>query len=171
MLATLGWAKCLSSSSVWSWNNSLTRGFLVYGFASSSRDFSAHSLAVTWTRVDGREYRVCVMDASESVHLNVSCFCKIFRSLQKDNAGVLESTPSCRHFPSLGETLRCRNSWKISPTSHQTNRKTIKLRKFKVLGHGNRLPKLWHPRFHTGTSVIRYIKFERSWSGEQLKYA
>ena len=100
------------------------------------------------------EYRVCVMDASESVHLNVSCFCKIFRSLQKDNAGVLESTPSCRHFPSLGETLRCRNSWKTSPTSHQTNRKTIKLRKFKVLGHANRLPKLWHPRFHTGTSSL-----------------
>ena len=71
------------------------------------------------------------MDASESVHLNVSCYCKTCGSFQTDNAGVLELTERHRHLPSLGETLHCRTPSKNSPKRHRAKRKTINCQNLK----------------------------------------
>ena len=95
--------------------------------------------------------------SKESVYLYVSCCCKTCGSFQTDNAGVLELTERRRHFPSLGETLQCRKSSKRLTEKTPSKKENNKLRKFKVLRHGNTghklasqsPPKLWHPRFHS----------------------
>ena len=80
--------------------------------------------------------------AVESVHLYVSCCCKVCGSFQTDNAGVLELTERRRNFSLLGETLQCRKSKKNSPKRHRAKKENNKLRKFKVLRHGNNGDKL-----------------------------
>ena len=68
-----------------------------------------------------------------------TCFLlfKTCGNFQTDNAGVLELTERRRHFPSLGETLQCRKSSKKLTEKTPSKKENNKLRKFKVLRHGN----------------------------------
>ena len=56
--------------------------------------------------------------------------------------GVLELTERRRHFPLLGETLQCRKSSKKLTEKTPSKKENNKLRKFKVLRHGNTGDKL-----------------------------
>ena len=75
-------------------------------------------------------------------YLYVSCCCKTFGSFQTDNAGVLELTERLRYFLSLSETLQCRKSSQNLTDKTPSKKENNKLRKLKVLRHGNTGDKL-----------------------------
>ena len=85
---------------------------------------------------------MAVHGGRKKVFIYVSCCCKTCSSFQTDNAGVLELTERRRHFPSLGETLQCRKLEKNLPEKTPSKKENNKLRKFKVLRHGNTGDKL-----------------------------
>ena len=55
---------------------------------------------------------------------------------------TMELTERRRHFPSLDETLQCRKSSKKLTEKTPSKKENNKLRKFKVLRHGNTGDKL-----------------------------
>lgn len=134
LLAILGSSNCLSSSPVRSWNNSLTRSFLIYGFVSSSRNFPAHS-SVTRTQVDGKVSGLCD-GCKRKCSFKYFLLCKTCRSFQPDNAGVLDRLRVADVFLHLARHWSAENR-------HRAKRKTITYVNLKSSGmHGNTGDKL-----------------------------
>ena len=77
----------------------------------------------------------------------------------------LIGTERRRHFPSLGETLQCRKSSKKLTEKTPSKNENNKLRKFKVLRHGNTGDKLASQK--PAKAVIPAFSFDCTKCGHQ----